>query len=129
MFQNCAYEDCLSAFSHGAELDSDSELLLTKAKCHFLLGEDEQAIPLFKRYCETSYATDYKSDVTMMEICKNIRKGTDSEIHVSNIEDLEKMLSMKTEEDCKIFKLRDMHQLKGSIYLLLGEYQVAAREF
>ena len=65
----------------------------------------------------------------MMEICKNIRKGTDSEIHVSNIEDLEKMLSMKTEEDCKIFKLRDMHQLKGSIYLLLGEYQVAAREF
>ena len=65
----------------------------------------------------------------MMEICKSIRKDTDPEVHVGSIEKLEKMLSSKTEDDCKIFKLRDMHQLKGSIYLLLGEYQVAAREF
>ena len=39
------------------------------------------------------------------------------------------MISTKTEEDCKIFKLRDMHQLKGSIYLILGEYKAASREF
>jgi tetratricopeptide (TPR) repeat protein len=38
LFQNCAYEDCLTALKHGEKLANDSDLTLTKAKCHFLLG-------------------------------------------------------------------------------------------
>ncbi len=36
---------------------------------------------------------------------------------------------MKREEDCKIFKLRDMHQIRASIFLLLEDYQQAITEF
>lgn len=85
LFQNCAYEDCLSAFSHGAEAEGDSELILTKAKCHFLLGEDELSIPLFKKYCDLSYSSEYESDVSMMEICKAIRKETPLEQYPKHI--------------------------------------------
>jgi len=38
LFQNCAYEDCLAAFSHGNENIIDHEMMLTKAKCYFLLN-------------------------------------------------------------------------------------------
>lgn len=50
--------------------------MLTKAKCHFLLGEDDMAIPLFKKYCDMCYGGEYQSDLVMMEICKIIRTGT-----------------------------------------------------
>ena len=50
LFQNCAYEDCLSAFSHGSDLLNDKELILTKAKCNFLLGNYEIAIRYFESY-------------------------------------------------------------------------------
>ena len=64
-----------------------------------------------------------------MEICKKIRKHTTPEIYANQIEIIDRLVSSKNEEDCKIFKLRDMHQLKASILLLLGEYQAAIREF
>ena len=94
--------------------------MLTKAKCHFLLGEDETAVPLFKKYSEVSYNKDYDSDVVIMYVCKKIRKDTDPQTYLGQIELLDKLLSSKNEEECKIFKLRDMHQLKASIFLLLG---------
>lgn len=50
LFQNCAYEDCLSAFSHGSDLLNDKELILTKAKCNFLLGNYEMTIRYFESY-------------------------------------------------------------------------------
>jgi hypothetical protein len=40
--------------------------MLTKAKCHFLLGEDEVSIPLFKKYSKLSYSSEYDSDILMM---------------------------------------------------------------
>lgn len=37
---------------------------------------------------------------------------------------------IKSEEnECKIFKLRDMHQIRASIYLLLGEFEKGLLEF
>lgn len=37
---------------------------------------------------------------------------------------------IKNEEvECKIFKLRDMHQIKASIYLLMSEYEKSLYEF
>lgn len=39
------------------------------------------------------------------------------------------LLENKKEDECKIFKLRDMHQIKASIYLILKEYQQAIKEF
>lgn len=102
-------------------------MLLTKAKCHFLLGEDDISIPLFKKYCEISYSTEYESDVAIMEICKLVRKQTTPQIYAQLIEKLDRLISTKNEDECKIFKLRDMHQLKASILLLLGEYQASIR--
>lgn len=55
--------------------------MLTKAKCHFLLGEDEHSIRLFKRYGELSYSSEYESDMKMMEVCSNIRKGSEREVY------------------------------------------------
>lgn len=95
LFQNCAYEDCLSAFSHGADLDSDYELVLTKAKCHFLLGEEETAISLFKKYGELSYNYEYESDVAIMEICRRIKKGTNKEEYQRHLEKLGQLIAAK----------------------------------
>jgi len=55
-----------------------------------------------------------------MEICKKIRKNTTAETYAAQIDMIDKLVSTKNEDDCKIFKLRDMHQLKASILLLLG---------
>jgi hypothetical protein len=40
---------------------------------------------------------------------------------------LDQLLSAKKEDDCKIFKLRDMHQIKASIYLILKDYHQAIK--
>lgn len=50
LFQNCAYEDCLSAFGHGSDLPNDHELILTKAKCNFLLGNFDASLKQFEQY-------------------------------------------------------------------------------
>lgn len=39
LFQNCAYDDCLSAFSHGPEKIVDLDIIETKIKCYLLLGK------------------------------------------------------------------------------------------
>ena len=63
---------------------------------------------------------DYASDVKIMEICRTVRKDTVTEEYGKLLAQLDKLISQKTDEDCKIFKVRDMHQLKASIYLILG---------
>lgn len=103
--------------------------MLTKAKCHFLLGEDGVALPLFRQHAEMAHSGDYQSDITMMEVCGGIRASTTPEEYLDWISKVDEVLEAKKEEDCKIFKLRDMHQLKASIYLLLGEYDQAEMEF
>jgi hypothetical protein len=57
LFQNCAYEDCLAAFSHGNENIVDHEMMLTKAKCYFLLNNTKECLDLFKRYEEETLST------------------------------------------------------------------------
>jgi tetratricopeptide (TPR) repeat protein len=103
--------------------------VLTKAKCHFLLGEEETAITLFKKYGELSYNYEYEGDVAIMEICRRIKKGTGREEYQRHLEKLGQLVAMKREDDCKIFKLRDMHQIRASIFLLLNDYQQAITEF
>lgn len=84
---------------------------------------------LFRKYGETTFSQDYDSDVSMMEVCRNIRKETTREGYGRQLDVLDRLISCKREEDCKIFKLRDMHQLKASIYLILGEYETSIAEF
>lgn len=86
-------------------------------------------MPLFRKYGELSYNNEYESDVEIIEICRRIKKDTPKETYLAQIEQLNKLIARKNEDDCKIFKMRDMHQIKASIYLLLGEHQQSIREF
>jgi hypothetical protein len=62
-------------------------------------------------------------------VCRSIKAGlTDGEL--SNlIERLRNVLKSKNEDECKIFKFRDMHQVIGSIYLLQGDYKKSIEAF
>ena len=66
---------------------------------------------------------DFKNDVELIKVCS--LKINESESLISYRRTLDLVQSIiseikNEEEQCKIFKLRDMHQIKASIYLLLG---------
>jgi hypothetical protein len=50
LFQNCAYEDCLSAFTHASELLTDIDILEAKGKCHLLLGDLNSCLQCLDQY-------------------------------------------------------------------------------
>ena len=86
-------------------------------------------MPLFRQFTEMTATHDYDSDIVMMEVCQTIRGETSREELCEWIGKIDDVLEGKKEEECKIFKLRDMHQLKASIYLILQEYDSAEVEF
>ena len=50
-----------------------------------MLGDDELAIGLFKKYGELSYNFEYESDTVLMSICKRINKGTSKDEYLKHI--------------------------------------------
>ena len=132
LFQNCAYEDCLAAFSHGSDDLIDHEMLLTKAKCHFLLNNTVECLQLFQKYEEQNFTNEFKNDVKLIKISsQQMTECSTPESYHLILKEVQSMIdSIKNEdEECKIFKLRDMHQIKGSIYLLLGDFEESLKEF
>lgn len=64
-------------------------------------------------------------DIELIEICSHqINQKSSLDEYRDKLKSIQKMIEgIKNEEaECKIFKLRDMHQIKASIYLLMGEY-------
>lgn len=54
-------------------------MILTKAKCHFLLNNTETSLQLFREYEEKSYNKDYRRDVEMIKICNKLGSETTNE--------------------------------------------------
>lgn len=54
-------------------------MILTKAKCHFLLNNTDTSLQLFKEYEDKSSNRDYKRDVEMIKICMKITDETTTE--------------------------------------------------
>ena len=67
----------------------------------------------------------------MIKICMKITDKTTSEEMLSLLNILVELESEieDEEKDCKIFKLRDIHQIKGSLCMLLGRFGEALSEF
>lgn len=131
LFQNCSYQDCLEALSHGNVI-LDDETLLTKAKCHFLLNNNLECLTLFRKLALQSSSDLYKNDVEMIKICcQQITESSTKLSYEKNLASIEAIIESIIDEEiqCKIFKVRDFHQVRGSIYLLMGMYEPCIAEF
>lgn len=49
-------------------------MILTKAKCNFLLGHYDMAIKYFDSYKESSNLSTFENDVEIIKICDEISK-------------------------------------------------------
>lgn len=54
---------------------NDYELILTKAKCNFLLGHYDVALQYFQSYKERLHSTMFEADVEIIKICHEISAG------------------------------------------------------
>lgn len=72
LFQNCAYEDCLSAFAHGSELLSDIDIIETKAKCYFVMGKLGDCLDNLEQYEKQSGDVAYIVDSIAINLLRNL---------------------------------------------------------
>lgn len=128
LFQNCAYDDCLSAFAHGSDLLSDIDIVETKAKCYFLMGKLTECLECLEQYEKQSGDVAYIVDSIVINLLKNLEEHPNQKSFESSVEVIRKLINSKKNEG-KFFKLMDLHLLLGASLAELNQFDESISEF